>query len=165
MQYAEKDTYFRNVHLFIDRVKNIAVIKSVEVVRNNLYTCLRDIVMIWYTIELFEKVKKLVRTKNNLDVWKRYLIKRFRDRSNVTMITIIKKRYIMNDARRRRESREYANVIMRAARFAELESKTHQIMMIYNDLDLKFQRDIFMLTLTIQIQNFLQHLNDKKDIW
>jgi hypothetical protein len=80
------------------------------------------------------------------------------------MITIIKKRYIMNDARRRRESREYANVIMRAARFAELESKTHQIMMIYNDLDLKFQRDIFMLTLTIQIQNFLQHLNDKKDI-
>jgi hypothetical protein len=30
---------------------------------------------------------------------------------------------------------------------------------------LKFQRDIFMLTLTIQIQNFLQHLNDKKDIW
>jgi hypothetical protein len=80
------------------------------------------------------------------------------------MIIIIRKRYIMNDARRRRESREYASVIMRAARSAELESKTHQIMMIYNDLDLKFQRDIFMLTLITQIQNFLQHLDDKKDI-
>jgi hypothetical protein len=80
------------------------------------------------------------------------------------MIIITRKRYIMNDARRRRESREYANVIMRTARSAELESKTHQIMMIYNDLDLKFQRDISMLTLIIQIQNFLQHLDDKKDI-
>jgi hypothetical protein len=30
---------------------------------------------------------------------------------------------------------------------------------------LKFQRDISMLTLIIQIQNFLQHLDDKKDIW
>jgi hypothetical protein len=70
----------------------------------------------------------------------------------------------MNDARRKRESREYADVIMRAARFAELESESHQIMMIYNDLDLKFQRNISMSTLTTQIQNFLQHLDDKKDI-
>ncbi len=165
MQHVDKDTYFRDVHSFIDRIKNIAVIKKTEIVRNNLYTCLRNIVMIWYTIELFEKVKKLVKTRNNLDVWKRYLIKRFRDKSNVIMIIITRKRYIMNDARRRRESREYANVIMRTARSAELESKTHQIMMIYNDLDLKFQRDISMLTLIIQIQNFLQHLDDKKDIW
>jgi hypothetical protein len=38
-------------------------------------------------------------------------------------------------------------------------------MMIYNDLNLKFQKNISMSTLTTQIQNFLQHLNDKKDIW
>jgi hypothetical protein len=165
MQHAEKNTYFKNVHLFIDRVKDIVVIKKVETVRNNLYTCLRDIAMTWYTAELFEETKKLVRTSNNLDVWKRYLIKRFRDRSNVIMIIIIRERYIMNDARRRRESREYANVIMRAARSVELESESHQVMMIYNDLNLKFQRDISMSTLITQIQNFLQHLDDKKNIW
>jgi hypothetical protein len=165
MQHVDKNTYFRNVHLFIDRVKDIVVIKNVEMMRNNLYICLRNIAMIWCTVELFEKIKKLVRTEINLDVWKQYLIKRFRDRSNVVMITIIKERYTMNDARRRRESREYASVIMRAARFAELESKSHQIMMIYNDLDLKFQRDILMSILITQIQNFLQHLDDKKNIW
>jgi hypothetical protein len=121
--------------------------------------------MIWYTAELFEETKELVRTRNNLDVWKRYLIKRFRDQSNVIMTIITKKRYIMNDARRRRESREYASVIMKTARSVELRSKFHQVMMIYNDLNLKFQRNIFMLTLITQIQNFLQHLDDKKNIW
>jgi hypothetical protein len=165
MQHAEKNTYFRDVHFFIDRVKNIVVIKEAETIRNNLYICLRDIAMIWYTAELFEETKKLVRTNNNLDVWERYLIKRFRDRSNVIMIIITKERYIMNDARRRRESREYANVIMKIARSVELKSKSHQIMMIYNDLNLKFQRNISMLTLITQIQNFLQHLDDKKNIW
>jgi hypothetical protein len=165
MQHVDKNIYFRNVHFFIDRVKNIAVIKEIETVRNNLYTCLRDTVMIWYTAELFEKAKELVKTKNNLDVWKSYLIKRFRDRLNVAMIIIIKERYIMNNARRRRESREYVSVIMRTARSVELKSKSHQIMMIYNDLNLKFQSNISMSTLITQIQNFLQHLNDKKNIW
>jgi hypothetical protein len=165
MQHVDKDTYFRDVYLFIDRIKNIAIIKEIETVRNNLYTCLRDTVMIWYTAELFEKAKELVRTKNNLDVWKRYLIKRFRNRSNVIMIIIIRERYTMNDARRRRESREYVSVIMRIARSIELESKSHQVMMIYNDLNLIFQRNISMSTLTTQIQNFLQHVDDKKDIW
>jgi hypothetical protein len=154
MQHADKDIFFKDIHLFINRVKNITVIKSAKIVKSNLYTCLRDIAMIWYTVELFEEVKELVKTKNNLDVWKRYLIKRFRNKSNVTMIIII----------RRRKSREYAEVIMRIARSIEFESKTHQIIMIYNDLDLKFQRNIFMSILITQIQNFLQHLNDKNNI-
>ncbi len=165
MQHANKDIFFKDIHLFIDWVKNITVIKDAEIVRNNLYTCLRDIAMIWYTVELFEEVKELVRTENNLDVWKRYLIKRFRDRFNVAMITIIRERYIMNDARRRRESREYVSVIMRIARLIELQFEAHQMMIIYNDLNLKFQRNISMSTLTTQIQNFLQHLNDRKNIW
>jgi hypothetical protein len=42
MQHADKDTFFRDVHLFIDRAKDIVVIKGAETVRNNLYTCLRD---------------------------------------------------------------------------------------------------------------------------
>ncbi len=46
MQHIDKNTYFKNVHLFIDRIKDIVVIKDVDTMRNNLYSCLRDIVMI-----------------------------------------------------------------------------------------------------------------------
>jgi hypothetical protein len=165
MQHVEKDIYFRDVHLFLDRVKDFVMTKEVEIVRNNLYTCLRESVMTWYTIEVFEKKKKFLKMKNNIDVWKRYLLKRFRERLNVTMITIIRKRYILKNARRRRESRKYAGIIMKAAKFAELRFEAHQIMLIYNDLDLKFQRNILMPELITNIQNFLQCLDDKKNIW
>jgi hypothetical protein len=80
------------------------------------------------------------------------------------MITIIRKRYILKNARRRRESREYAGIIMRTAKSAELSSKLHQIMLIYNDLDLEFQKDISMFELITNIQNFLQCLDNKKNI-
>ncbi len=167
MQYAEKNIFFKNIHLFIDRVKNFAMIKDYDAVKNNLYTCLRSMTMTWYTIEFFEKIKKLIKTKNNLNVWKRYLIKRFRERSTMTMITITitREKYILNDARRCRESREYAEIIIRAIKFAKLKSKTHLVMLIYNDLNVELQRNIFMLDLIINIQNFLQSFDDKKKIW
>jgi hypothetical protein len=165
IQHVEKDTYFRDVHLFIDRVKNFVVAKRAEIVRNNLYTCLRGSIMTWYTAKVSREEKKLLKMRNNIDVWKRYLLKRFRKRFNVIMITITRERYTLDDARRRRESREYAGIIMRAAKSAELDSKLHLIMLIYNDLDLKFQRDISMSELITNIQNFLQCLDDKKNIW
>jgi outer membrane receptor for Fe3+-dicitrate len=71
----------------------------------------------------------------------------------------------MNNARRRRESREYVAVIMRAARSTKLEFEEHQIMFMYNNLDLEFQLNILMLFLSIKLSNFLQSLDDKKDIW
>jgi hypothetical protein len=81
------------------------------------------------------------------------------------MITIIRKKYTLKNARRRRESREYAEIIMRTAKSAELRFEAHQIMLMYNDLNLKFQRDILMSELITNIQNFLQSLDDKKNIW
>ena len=45
LELAGKDTYIRDVHLFIDRVENMARIRDPELVRNNLYACFRGIAM------------------------------------------------------------------------------------------------------------------------
>lgn len=45
IKYIEKNIYFRDVHLFINRIKNMIVCKNLELLRNNLYICLRDTVM------------------------------------------------------------------------------------------------------------------------
>jgi hypothetical protein len=164
MQHVEKNIYFRNVHLFLDRIRNFVATKKVEIMRNNLYTCLRESIMTWYTAKVSKEEKKLFKMKNNIDVWERYLLKKFRERLNVIMITITRERYILDDVRRRRESREYADIIMRAEKSAELSSKSHLIMLIYNDLNLKFQRNILMFELITNIQNFLQCFDDKKNI-
>ncbi len=80
------------------------------------------------------------------------------------MIIITRERFTLKDARRRREPRKYADVIMRATKSAELGSDDHIIMLIYNDLDLEFQRDIPLSELITNIHDFLQSLNDRKDI-
>jgi hypothetical protein len=47
MQHAKKNIFFRDIHLFIKRVRNFAMIKNYDTVKNNLYTCLRDMTMTW----------------------------------------------------------------------------------------------------------------------
>ena len=41
MKHIEKNIYFRNVHLFVIRIKEIAMIKNNQLVKNNLWICLR----------------------------------------------------------------------------------------------------------------------------
>ena len=45
IEYIDKNTYFRNVTYFIERVKNIIEVKNVELIRQNFYTCFRDIAL------------------------------------------------------------------------------------------------------------------------
>ena len=39
----EKDTYYKNVFLFVKRIKNQITILKADIVRSNLSTCLRDV--------------------------------------------------------------------------------------------------------------------------
>ena len=90
---------------------------------------------------------------------------RFKEQPNIAMATIVQERYTISDARNRRKPREYAGVITQAAKSAELGSTGHIIMLIYNGLDLEFQRDLAMPSLTTPLEQFLQELEDHKDIW
>ena len=45
IEYAGKKIYFRDITIFIDRIKDIARVKSVELLRNNLQIYLRDEVL------------------------------------------------------------------------------------------------------------------------
>ena len=57
------------------------------------------------------------------------MLKRFDSIKALEIITIVKKRYILNDVIRYRELREYAIIIIRAAKIAKLEK-------IYNQLNI-----------------------------
>ena len=82
--------------------------KDDEAVKINLYNCLRDIALKWYTFILIEKQKFYVKHEENIDYWIKILFKRWKKSLFIALIIVIKKRYIMNDARRWREFNEYA---------------------------------------------------------
>ncbi len=164
IEHAEKNIYFRNVHFFLKRIKNVAKVKNAAQIRENLFTCLRDLTFQWYIFELSENIKNLLRYDNEMKYWEKELFKRFKKSVSVAMTSLMKKKYIMKNVKRRRESRKYVELILRATKFAELISKINQIFFIYNEIDVEFQRDISMLKAKIKLNSFLTKLNNKKNV-
>ncbi|MCJ1470708.1 hypothetical protein MMC07_009355 [Pseudocyphellaria aurata] len=102
---------------------------------------------------------------HGIEEWEQKLVAWFKEQLNVAMATIVRERYTIADARNRQKPREYAEIIIRAAKLAELGSTGHIIMLIYNGLDLEFQRDLAMPSLITPLKIFLQDLENHKDIW
>ena len=165
MKHAKKNTYLRDVHLFIERIKNIAIIQSDQHVKDNLFTCFREFALQWYISEISTKTKQLIRYDENIDHWTTQLLRRFKESIDVFINIIFKKCYIMNDARCHRKSREYVVKILRAVKFVELESMTNQIAIIYNELNVEFKRNLTKSFNVLFIDSFFREMNDVKEIW
>ena len=88
IEHVGKDTYFRDVHLFIERVEDISAIKGDQLIIENLFTCLRGVALQWYTAELSDEAKLLVRYGPGVDHWTTQLHKRFKEAPNVAMAAI-----------------------------------------------------------------------------
>ena len=164
IEHSEKDIYFRNVHVFIERIKDMSQIKSEAIVRNNLYTCLRETALTWYTSNLEKNQKRLVKLDDEVEKWIRILLKKFRQSSETAFVTVIREKFIIDDVRRRRKSVEYAQIIIRVAKSVEM-STYNQMYLIYNDLNIEFRRNISISNENINLNEFLQELNRKKEIW
>ena len=72
--------------------------------------------------------------------------------------------YFEKNVRNQRESREYAQQIVRVDKSIRL-SIYNQLFQIWNELDIEFQHDIDELTIKIIINSFIKQLNDCKNIW
>lgn len=81
------------------------------------------------------------------------------------MMVITNEKYTIDDARKRREPREYSAKIMRAARDAELSTSLNILSLVYNCMDAEFQRDLPLPTATTLIDKFLQIMKEKKTAW
>lgn len=140
IEHTGKSTFFRDIHVFIDRVKDVARAKGEELLRQNLQICLRGGALAWYTTELTENDKRLV--GYGIEEWYRLLLARWKQPRSQGMSVLLREKYSMQDAARHREPREYAQAIMRAAQNAEMGTAKDHILLIWNGLDSEFQRDI-----------------------
>ena len=70
----------------------------------------------------------------------------------------------MKNAFRRREFREYVLIILKAVKFAKLRFVTNQITIIYNEFNVKFQRNLTRSPNVSSLNTFLRKLNNFKHI-
>ena len=106
-----------------------------------------------------------MRYKDEIDHWTTQLLKRFKKSTDVFINIILKKRYTMNDAKNRRKSREYVVKILRIIKFAEFESMTNQVIIIFNNLNVEFRRDLTKSINVLFMNIFFREMNDVKEIW
>ena len=42
IEHVDKNIYFRDVHLYIEKIKNMLIFKKIELIRHNFYNCMRE---------------------------------------------------------------------------------------------------------------------------
>ena len=164
IEHAGKETYFRDVIIFLDRIKDVARSKA-ELLRNNLQLCLRGEALEWYTCQLTDNEKRMLTYGENADEWSHFLLERFGPTKASGMATLVKERYTLHDAIRHREPREYAMTIIRAAKVAKLGDTHNQLDVIWNGLDVEFQSDIDPPTDLTTLNQLLTSMDLRKQQW
>ena len=165
IEHTGKETYFRNITVFINRIKDVARVKGTELLQNNLQIYLRGEALEQYTCQLTDNEKRLLSYGINVDEWSKALLERFGPTKASGITTIIRERYILNDAMRYREPREYTMVIIRAAQIAKLGDVYNQLDIIWNSLDIEFQSDIDSPTVQTTLNQFLTSIDIRKQQW
>ena len=168
--HIDKDIYFRDVHLFIVRVKKLIITKDEQLVRNNLWFSLQNIALEWWIDELSKTKRRMTRMimidQKKLVEWISLLHRKFKQSINVIMNNLIQQRYILRDAASQRESREYTQKIIRLVKDVDMISVLNQLNFIYNDIDVDVRIDTLRRFKTnIIVSEMLDDMNEFKHDW
>lgn len=98
---AGKDTYFRNVHLFIDRIEDVAATKGTSIVRTNVNLSLRGSALKWYTAELSNLERLGLRSDmgNGVQEWCKALRTRFKSSTSEALSKLTSTKYTITNVR------------------------------------------------------------------
>ena len=141
MEHAGKDTYFRDVHVFIDRIIDVSRTKS-DLVRQNLLLCFRSSVLEWYISEFTDGEKRLLTYGNGVEKWTILFLARFKTSKFTGIAVVLKEKYTIFDVAKRRKFRKYAQTVIRAIKTTELGDTADHLLIVWNGLNVEFQRDI-----------------------
>lgn len=161
-----RDLYYRSVILFIERIKDLAQIKDVSMIRTNLNTCLRGFALEWYTSELRDLERIGLRADTNgVEAWCRTLKSRFKVRTNVALESLTSERYTLKDARNQREPAAYVQAVLRHAKNANIDSVENQLSFAYRGIAVELRAMIDSPSHRTTVADFIDHLDAKKDVW
>ena len=160
----EKHVFYKNVYVFVNRLKNVASLRDENILRNIIFQCLRDTTLIWHSTEL-SNVEKSIYREMSFDNWCTILIKRFKEKTFTALINIHFTKYILDDVRNQKNSKVFAQNIFRHVKIANMTSTYNQLCIIWNNFNWQFRQHISQFKKSTIIQFFLKQLDEQFDIW
>ncbi len=161
---VSRHVFYKNIYVFVDRLKDMIVIREDDKLRIVLSQCFRGAALIWHFIELYDMKKDLLR-QINLASWYQIMINRFKKRTSLVLFALQNFKYDLIDAKFEKDLRLFAQQIFRSIKTVNMNSIHNQLTIAWNNLDWRFRANIFESTITTFIRKFLNQLNFMSDIW
>ena len=162
-----RDTIYRNVDAFIERIKDAIATKGPAIVRDNLHLCLRGAATRWYTFEVSDLNKQAMRTdiSPSLDQWVGHLTARFRPRMAQAVRENTDLTYHVSDVRTGKPILTYFQSKLLRSRAAGFATVHSQLIQVYKGLDASLRRDLFEPTPATTVDQYRELLMEKEEIW
>jgi hypothetical protein len=141
------------------------IVLNSEIIRKNLSSYLRETTLVWHIFELFDVFRRILSYDENVNEWIQTLINWFKTQTITVTANLLKERYIMRNVEKNRELRKYAQTVIRWVKFVEMINFFNQLNIVYNDIDSELRRDLKKSFKDITVDDYLQLLNDCKDVW
>ena len=164
LENIDENIIYRDVHVFIFRIKNYFHIYDYQLIRDIFYWCLQNDVFIWHTSLLSSRKKRFFILDNYLNEWKSILINEFKKKFAKIMKVFFDEIFTLHDVEQNKKFRKYAQNIIRMSNAIEL-LVYNQLLQIWIDLNSDFQFHVFKSTREINLTDFIHELNNKKDSW
>ena len=163
--YNGKETIYRDVHAFVDRLNDMLIIYGAPTIRTNLVKCLRGRARVWYTTQLTPLKKEGLRNGAGISLWASALINKFRESPTVALNRLSGIKYTTTDAQQKQEPAEYVYEVIRRAKAAGFDQTVQQLTYTYNGLDPELRALLDEPRLTTTIDEFLDTIERKKNTW
>ena len=125
---AGKHVFYKDVYFFTDRLKDLAVQRGEADVKVVMTTCFRGSALMWYSMELTELERTLLRD-TELDKWYTTLIGRFKTRTAVALSQLVGQTYSLADMKRT-SPRAFIQQMLHLAKSAEFHSTFNQLALL-----------------------------------
>ena len=67
LTHSDKNIYYKNVYVFVKKIKEIIIVLDVEQIRRNLFSCLKDTIFMWHTVELSNITRRILIYEENVN--------------------------------------------------------------------------------------------------
>ncbi|QQK41290.1 reverse transcriptase [Penicillium digitatum] len=153
--------YYTNVYAFINLLKALIPLKSEEVVRANLPSCLREAAARWYSAELSDEERQDLSVRSLELGWFATLERRFKPRATEAIVKVMAPSsvYSWRDVRAGRSVTEWAQNMLRDAQAAEITGTTTVLRLVWTRLEPALQRDIREPSPATTISQFMADLD------
>jgi hypothetical protein len=159
MEVLNYITYYTSVYTFIDRMIDLVALKSEDVVKANIHSCLKASALRWYTHELTHFEKELMSQVPLESGWFKSLRDRFKPNREDAKLKLERLTYGWSDVRSGRTPRDFAQAMIIQLKALGRTTTFDWISEIREHIDASLARDLPRPTEEMQLSTFMNDLD------